>query len=225
MKQHDLNNPFPNGSKSEGYGVEHQHPDGLAYLEMFERMEMLRQAGEPIYIEIVAGDRKGSIAKYVTDNPIETNTRNFDRGSFRNKDWYWGYYVKTTGHLIWDGRKNKIQCPLQWGREYEWLEDYEGETVYKMFDKKKAKDDLIKNAKPLDMDGNVLKIGDNVLYVNLRYGDGAQLTRGTIVGFDGSIAERNTRYAGDDVVYTLVHDNDGEESKIRKSKQLILKVS
>ena len=187
-------------------------------------MDKLRREGKPIYIKILKGDRKGSIAKFVTDNSIKSNY--YDARIYGEIGWRLD--VGCWGNLVWDGRKNKIKYFLgtdTWDEsraERVWLKEYDGETVYKLFDTKALKEKLLKDPVQKDIDGNKLSIGDSVLFVNLRYGSGAVLCRGKIIRFDAATRKgRNDKQIN--TFYTIIQSEGGEESKIMHSETLILK--
>lgn len=54
-----LKNPIPSGSLT-------GELSGLAYVETFKEIKALLKEGKPVYIRIDDGDRKGSIAKFIT---------------------------------------------------------------------------------------------------------------------------------------------------------------
>lgn len=210
MKEIKLINPYPHGSEGD-----EPEKDGIDFLNNFEEMEKLRKAGKPIYIKINSGDRKGSIAKFVTNVEIKTSCY---LDSYKK---YWEYRVGTSGHLVWDGRKNKIQYYLTDGWNHKadsFLKNYEGPTIFKLFNKKKAKEELLKNVNVEDIDGNKLQIGDEVIFINIRYGSGADLTRGKIIRFDAKVDSQSH------TIFTIVKDiKTNEECKIEKTHRLILK--
>jgi hypothetical protein len=227
-----LTHPFPNGS--EGNKI---HPDGQKFIDLFNEMGKLQEQGKCIYIKILTGDRKGSIAKFVTDTENYKNNKYLTvKCSYSGVD-YSGleYSTKkihyntegTHGYFIWDGRRNKIQADLwatfEGSEKYAWLKDYNGPTIYRLFDKKKHIKKRLKSIPQKDINGEVLKIGDEVLYCNIRYGCGTVLCKGTIKDFKGK-TRKDYSDKQRTSIYTIVLNEDGKtESKIENSHLMIKK--
>lgn len=189
MNQVKLGEPYSNDPQS----VKEQWK--LARKNLRENQE----AGIPVYLLFVGGDRKGSIARFVSEADPE----------FQGKKRYAPRFAYDYGQCVWDDRKNKIQWTLS-GSYAVWLPDYSGPTVWEKFDVKAAKAKLLDNIKEEDIDGKRLFVGDKVLYINARYGGGAQLCHGTIDRFEAKADSRSH------TVFTIVtEDGKDVESKIQ----------
>lgn len=83
-----------------------------------------------------------------------------------------------TFHLKWDDRKNTTKVRINYAREFVYLSDYDGSTVWYMFDPKEYAE---QNAEPVeDRIGNELKVNDAVVFINSRYGSGANIDFGVV---------------------------------------------
>ena len=166
-----------------------------------------------LYVNITKGQKIGSIAKLVSKNKPEINMR---------KDWWdnskWNVFIQYDGELRWDGRKNKVKgCLNEFTR---WLKNYSGDTVFKNVSAKKEKEKALQ-IPVLDIKGNKLEIGDPVLYINTRYGDGSKLCFGKLSGFEATYS----KYYGSTKVYTIVTlDGDDQENKISNPDEYIYKL-
>lgn len=220
-----LIHPYPNGTVGSKI-----HPYGQKLIMLYNEMGEVQKRGDPIYIKILRGGRKGSIAKFISDTENYTNNE-FLRGDYQHQN-YGGWRIIYNcygiyGYFIWDGRKNKIMAALNpsfEGREkHAWLKNYNGPTIYKLFNKKQHAEKAIKRTPQKDIDGKILKIGDKVLYCNIRYGCGTELSRGVIKNFKG----KTQRSYNDNLIthiYTVILNEDGKtESKIEHSKLMIKK--
>ena len=176
------------------------------------------EKGEVVYVKVInPPDYRDSVAKVsIVDEPFTifvggyhykaVDTFRYQQGSAQK-------YFKP--RLTWDGLKNKIHPHLS---DLIWLKGYEGPTILKKFDAKAAKKELLNNYKFKDLDGTILKVGDEVLYINARYGGGMQLNYGIVDRFEASIgADRQE-------VFTIVKNLTGEESKISNSETFIKKL-
>ena len=197
-------------------------PQLLATLSVFTDIFNTVKAGEKVYIEFLDGDRKGSIAEF-QPNP---KYREWDTPKVRtNRKFY--STDKTTyeadctlyGQLKFTGKSHRPEEHLRPGCHVVWLKGYEGPTVWKKFDAKSAKEELLADHGQVDRDGVPLAVGDKVIYVNLAYGSGAEIARGTIKEFKASVdSQRHT-------IYTIVENKiDGSEMKTDKPHQLFLKM-
>lgn len=213
-----LEEPYPNGS------VELM-PEGQQYVAYMHEIWELYMDGKPIYVKYLEGDRKGSIARFVPGDP-SYGDRCFPEPQVHRSDVWapgsgrrvYGYRYNNYAFGIchWDGRRNKVKESLS--RNFAWLKGYDGPTVWMKFNAKEAKAELLKKPNQKDIDGNVLRVGDKVMYANIRYGGGTMLCHGTIARFE---AKANSRRKS---VNTIVVMDDGdEESCITKPHQLIWK--
>jgi len=213
MAEIKLLHPYINGSEKE-------EVRGLKFLDIYKEMQSYNEQGKPIYIKILTGERRGSIGKFIPNKDIIHTVY------FSSYDNTYRYIAVATGHMVWDGSKNKIRVHLYargWDPEYSWLKDYTGSTIFKKFNKKKYKEKVLKSITQTDIDGNVLETGDKVLYVNIRYGLGSHLCRGKITGFDVKISFNNNKKI--EKVYTIIKlEGSKEESRIENSNNLILKM-
>lgn len=183
----------------------------------FERsinlMAEYQQQELPIYLKFIDGDRKGSIARWnkMYDDVISPNIQRTRNGGYNHS-------IKGMhGHCTWDGRNNKIQWSLN-SPQTVWLRGYQGPTVWCKFDAKEAKRKLLKNPGQVDIDGKELDVGDEVLYVNSRYGTGTNLCHGAVARFEAKADSRSH------TIYTIVKERDSnEESKIQYSSDYIFK--
>lgn len=131
------------------------------------------------YLKVIGGDYDGSLAKF-TISDICKNDK-FERRGGRS-----GINVKTywSGRLSWEGARNNPKfnissscCTI--------VEHEEGETIETdliRFDLKKEGAKLLEK-KVCDIEGNILNVGDKVIYMNLRYGCGGGLCKGVVKSF------------------------------------------
>ena len=208
--------------KSKYYFDSADDPEAVAYCEARNFLVEKALKGE-LYIKFVGGDRKGSIAKVKLDaNDHPYNDRQAEivpeHYSYRNEQRRFlisnEYFF---GTAKWDKRKNSCKVDFP-NKNIVFLPNYEGPTVYVMFDKKSAKEELLKNPNQRDIDGKSLNVGDKVLYINARYGSGFAMCHGTIKEFKVSVD--STGYC-----FTTVIQNDtGEEvSSITNPSEMVWK--
>jgi len=224
VEEVDLYCPFPNGSRGEKVD-----PKGQEWIDTINELCQWLRGGKDVYIKLTKGDRKGTIAKFVLDpedipKGAETRVQRvyYDRKKYEVRYEIDGYCFR--GRLIWDGRRNKIQMTLpDYYTGAHWLKGYAGPTVYERLDKKKVAKKAIESIPQKDIDGKVLKVGDKVLYCNIRYGGGTVLCKGTVkefkakvgVGYNDKVRKQ---------VFTIILNEDGEEqSKIESSDCMIKK--
>ncbi len=173
-----------------------------------------------LYIKFIDGDRKGSIARFTLNpeyryKPAEVVHKYHSRWDAELQYEISNYYL--FGTAKWDKRKNSCQVHIP-SRDIVILPNYTGPTVYQMFDRKAAKEELIKNPDQHDIDGKLLSVGDKVLYINARYGSGFVLCHGTIKEFKVSADSKGHSFT------TIVKNDDGdEESSISYPTQMIWK--
>lgn len=168
--------------------------------------------GNFVYVKFTRGQYKDSIAKLVSDTPpeftIQRNNYNFC--------YYGGIYY--SGVCKWDGRKNKPQGSLY---ELVWLKDYVGETKWVSVSAEEAKTNALKQD-VLDIDDNVLNIGDEVLYINARYGCGMTLCFGIIDRFEAEYHKGNNTVTVSTIV--KLKSDLAEESRILNPESFIYKL-
>ncbi len=189
MKQIKLSGIYSNSPQVQKY----------EYEKDMEALRATQDLGNDIYLLFLNGDRKGSIARFIHEGHT----------AFQGKTKYASSASHLYGHCVWDDRKNKIQ----WGLTSPytvWLPDHVGPTVWAKFDAKAAKADLLNNVAEQDIDGKRLAIGDEVIYVNSRYGSGTELCHGTIDRFEAKADSRSH------TVFTIVKERGKDvESKIQ----------
>lgn len=165
------------------------------------------------YIKVIGGDYNGSIAKFTIDKSCKTDTllrRLYSRSGGFNVKTYW------TGRLSWDGKKNNPKFTITHSSCLI-LPDYKEETILKRFDLREESKKLLEKD-VLDSEDNVLSIGDEVIYLNLRYGSGGALSKGVIKSFKGN-ARKGT-------ISVIIGNNKDleEESTLNYPSQQILKI-
>lgn len=165
-----------------------------------------RLQNSTLYVKFIKGDRAGSIAKVQCDSPGMNEKSSIERRlSWSSREDLWE--VKNPYFSLrakWDKRKNNCHLLLP-NDEVVFLPNYNGPTVYEMFDKKAAKEEALKNPNQHDIDGKLLSIGDEVLYINARYGSRFELCHGTIQEFKVTSDSRSNR------VTTVVKNADADE--------------
>lgn len=173
-----------------------------------------------LHCRFVAGDREGSIAKLTIDPDVKNEPPliRHKYGGWNNDKWKFqicNYYFSTI--CTWKGRKNKVKLFLP-HREVELLLNYNGPTIWEKFDAKAAKEEVLKNPDQRDIDGNVLCIGDSVLFINARYGTRMVLSRGTITEFK---VVANSRGA---TITTVINDEGGARSELSYPQDMVYKI-
>ena len=193
-------------------------PDAVAYCETRNALYEKAKVGK-LYVKFVDGDRKGSIARVQLDPNQNENYAEIINGygSWNRESTYEVKNQWIWGTAKWDKRKNSCQIHVP-SHELVILPNYEGPTIYEMFDRKAAKEALIKNPDQRDIDGKVLAVGDKVLYINARYGSGFVLCHGTIKEFKVSADSKGHAFT---TIVTL--DGDDMESSISYPSQMIWK--
>jgi hypothetical protein len=220
MERIILDHPYSNGS------VGNVIPeDAQAMLDVFREMRYLHERGEPIYIEFLSGDREGSIARLEVGTREDRYTRkkepNIDAEARLgrigwNNEYGHRYDMHAMGTFRWDKRPNKVQAFVGPYGHHAYLRGYEGPTVWKKFDAKAAKAKLLESPDQRDVDGDVLNVGDHVIFINLRYGSGAKLERGTIKRFEATADSRGHE------IFTIIESESGEESRTSHPDSLIM---
>lgn len=196
-------------------------PDVAIYIQQQHTLIDKLLAGT-LYIKFIDGDRKGAIAK------VSPNTKTYGDNAARkasighsysswNRDKPWRvnndrFYTIAT----WTGRSNKVQVNLP-SKDIVFLPNYTGPTVWALFDRKAAKEEALKAPDQYDIDGKLLDIGDEVLYINARYGSGMELEHGKIKEFKVSIDSRKKEF------FTVVENAEGVLSTISRSENMIFK--
>lgn len=211
MRVLSLSNPYCNGFKNEN------DPVALAYLEQLKEVYAALNAGT-LYCRFIDGDRKGSIARLETEPGCQNDEPGiYHSYSFtRNSNWrFESDYFSTI--CRWDKRKNKVKLFLP-HRDVELLLDYDGPTVWEKFDANAAKQEALANPDQYDIDGNLLAIGDKVLYINARYGARMVLSHGTIVEFKAVANSYGT------TITTIIESEAGEKSELLYPEDMVYKL-
>tara|TARA_Y100000310_G_scaffold227068_1_gene229264 strand:+ start:5804 stop:6415 length:612 start_codon:yes stop_codon:yes gene_type:complete len=153
--------------------------------EEFEKgtpeLDILTQINEDMvtkgycFVRILSGDYEGSIAKFTPNNLSDFKHTKTYRGSWNLKSfWY--------GRLSWSGKRNNPQFILS-SESATVLSEYEGDTSLVKFDLKAEGKKLLETCECFDIDGCKISEGDEVVYLNLRYGSAGKLCHGTVSGF------------------------------------------
>ncbi|CAH9014856.1 conserved hypothetical protein [Vibrio phage 496E54-1] len=162
------------------------------------------------HVRVIGGDYDGSIAKFTIDSELEQMGYQREELYYpvHNRDKWFNVKYFWNGKLSWKGKRNNPKFILM-SSKCEVLLNYEGEEVLKRFDLKKEGAKLL-NQEVYDIDGNVLEEGDEVLYMNLRYGSGGKLCHGLVKGFKA--------HARDGYVSVIIENKDeqDEESECRQ---------
>lgn len=202
-------------------------PEWQEIVDRFEELKVLHRDGKPIYIRFRTGDYAGSVARFVPEEGTDrfgnpyfrlgcTATRDRSRGS---KEGY-RYEVDVHGTARWTGRSNKPQVNLaSYYDDVVWLRGYEGPTSFVMVDKKAVKAAAVEKKIFLDFEANELKVGDRVLYVNIRYGQGTQLDVGKVVRFEAELRSRGRS----ETFVVVSREGDGVESKVSSPERMVMK--
>ena len=119
------------------------------------------------------------------------------------------------GRLSWKGKRNNPKFTLM-DSTCEVLLDYEGEEVLKRFNLKEEGKKLL-TQDFYDIDDEKLSVGDEVLYLNIRYGSGGTLCHGVVKSFKA--------HARDGYVSVIIanKENPSEESECRQPFNQIYK--
>lgn len=200
-------------------GVEDKdHPDLVQYVEDVNYFKSRLKDGN-LYIKFIDGDRKGSIAR-LEPNPKYKDSVCEYRGTYNT--WLGKSLYRPVSDIIfavcrWDKRSNKVQFDSHW-KNFVFLPNYTGPTVWELFDKNAAKQKLMEELEVFDIDDNELKVGDRVLYINLRYGAGGMLDHGKIKEF--KIINDSKTYR----VETIIErDGDGVLSTVNYPENMVYK--
>ncbi|AUR86347.1 hypothetical protein NVP1084O_140 [Vibrio phage 1.084.O._10N.261.49.F5] len=167
------------------------------------------------HVRVKGGDYDGSIAKFTLDDTPSGYKEEelYYRVNGRSCGWFNVKYY-WDGKLSWKGKRNNPKFTLM-SSKCDVLLNYEGDEVLKRFDLKKEGNKLLEQD-VFDIDSQKLSIGDEVLYLNLRYGSGGMLCRGTVKAFKA--------HARDGFVSVIILNNDGkEESECRQPYNQIWK--
>lgn len=193
-------------TRTEHYFEREDDPAAVAYC--LARNELYRRAQVgAVYIKFIDGDRKGSIARLTIDPKYNQKLAEIRRRptyyssdkTAYEIDWYF-----FSGIAKFDKPKRSCQVSLPEASVI-FLPNYTGPTVYQLFDRKAAKQKLLVDPDQRDIDGEILAIGDKVLYINTRYGSGSELCHGTIKEFKVTADSKGHSYT------TIVQNDEADE--------------
>ena len=211
-----LKSPHPNGTDDE-----HEFDE---IVRVFKEIKHKIKDGDRVYIGYPEGERAGSIGyikKLECDVEKIVPSVNYSPYGWQ-LDGAWRCHPGFHAVLAWDKRPNKLKCYI--GHDMVYFPDYEGPTLWEKFDKKGAEKKAMEAVVVLDREGNVLEVGDPVIYINSRYGSGSRLDRGIVS--DIKVKVRVQRRGDYTELNVIVQNADGaEKSKIRNPEYYILKVA
>lgn len=211
MKIAHLTNPFPNGFTDND--LEKATECLLEFQEVYDAI-----VDGTACIRFVDGDRKGSIARISfrdkapprpSFEPYRGGRWNTDITRIMNESYFFCV-------AKWDDRRNKIQCHVPHS-EIEVLLEYDGPTVWQRFDAETAKQEILKNPNQKDINGNVLAIGDSVLYINARYGSRMVLEEGNVAEFAVNVNSKGW------TITTIIESKSGEYSSLQYPESMVYK--
>lgn len=216
MQTISLYNPFLSGFDPD---KEQEKADAILaeYIKVYEAIGEGR-----VCIRYLDGDRKGSIARVHFSEKYKRHDKpaivhRYAQWRAKNTKEFKNYYFRCTA--TWDGRRNKVQVifPNHYV-DAEILIDYEGPTVWNLFDAKAAKNEILKNLDQKDIDGNILSVGDKVLYINARYGSRMTLDRGTIDEF--KVVANSSKHT----ITTIIKSVSGEISSLHHPENMVYRL-
>lgn len=197
-----------------GFATE-DDPEAMKYLKDLKAVHKALNDGT-LHCRFTGGDRKGSIAK-LSPEPGAPNEAPVI-GHRYSGVWNGRAFTIRNDYLYticsWAGRKNKVKVSFP-HHEAELLLGYEGPTIWEKFDTKAAKEEALKEPDQRDIDGRVIGVGDQVLYINARYGARMVLTHGTIKEFKAVADSKGV------TITTIVEDKDGELSSMLYPESMI----
>lgn len=167
--------------------------------------------GNFIYVKFAVGQKAGSIAKLVSKEPPTFKTH---RCSGYSRSGATNITISYNGVCKWDGRSNKPKESLSGSL---WLKEYKGPTVWVNVSATDRKKEALE--KPVYDIGEIsLSVGDEVVYINARYGSGMKLCFGTIDRFEASYSA----YDDTTSVFTIVKHRDTlQESRVANPTEFI----
>ena len=217
MKVIILKDPFPNGFAPKDQAA------AEAALETYQEVYDAIEAGTAC-VRFIDGDRKGSIARVQFDPAYSHIPKNRPVIGYRRSSYYGDRaanqeieHTRFWCVATWDGRKNKVKITLP-EYESEILLDYDGPTIWEKFDAKAAKEDILKNPDQKDINGNLLSIGDPVLYINARYGSRMTLEEGKVKEFTVSVNSK------DHTITTVIESKTGELSSLQYPESMVYRM-
>ena len=216
MEVISLKNPYINGFADEN------DPEALAYLAKLKAARQALQDGR-LYARYFDGDRKGSVAKMIPD-PAYSRANGYEPGirysssHFQKGPWYRFENEMIFMIATWKGRKNKVKECSGYRSEFELIIGDNIETIWCKFDAKSAKDEVLKNPDQKDIDGKVLNVGDNVMFINARYGSRMVLERGKVKEFKVVVDSKKTS------ISTIIENSEGALSTLSYPEDMVCKI-
>lgn len=216
MEVISLKNPYVNGFADEN------DPEVLAHLAKLKAVKQALLDGR-LYARYIDGDRRGSVAKMVPDpaysgaNDREPGIR-YSSSHFQKGPWY--RFENDMFFMIatWNGRKNKVKESVSYYSQFELIIGDNVETIWQKFDAKSAKEEVLKNPDQKDIDGTVLNIGDNVMFINARYGSRMVLERGRVKEFKVVVDSKKTS------ISTVIENSEGALSTLSYPEDMVCKI-
>lgn len=204
-----------NNKASNGF-EDKDDPEMVAYLN-----EAIEASGalfaNSLYAKFVSGERAGSIAK------LELNPKYYTPGVPKIEQ---GYNYKGNCFRIhndrfhciatWSGRRNKVQITVP-SKEIILLVGNDIETVWAKEDHSERHAELQKNPGQVDIHGQALAVGDEVYYINARYGSRMTLSRGVIKEFKIIVNTSKTEI-------TTIIESGEETSSLSYPEDMVLKI-
>lgn len=171
-----------------------------------------------LYIQYISGDRQGSVAKAVFDDRYQNGLPKIQYKCTQYGVKYYSIvnaviYMKAT----WKGRSNKPRVTTNCLDVIFIISQDPIETIWKMVNKKEVKAEKLAVTVQYDIDGNVLSVGDEVLYINARYGSAMTMCHGIIKEF--KVTGSNNKYQ----VLTIIESKMGELSSLSMPSTMVYK--
>ncbi|MBX9732554.1 MAG: hypothetical protein K2X37_00700 [Chitinophagaceae bacterium] len=216
MEVLNMKNPHINGF------ADQNDPEALLYLDKLKAVKDALGAGR-LYCRYIDGDRKGSVAKLIPD-PAYSHLKDEDpaiRHSYSS--WQkgpWFCFENDMFFMIatWNSRKNKVKETWSYYSQFEFIIGDDVETVWEKFDAKAAKEEVLKNPDQKDIDGNILKVDDNVMFINARYGSRMVLERGRIKEFKVVVDSKKTS------ISTVIENGEGALSTLSYPEDMVCRI-
>lgn len=216
MEVINIKNPYLNGFADE------KDPQALAYLNQLKVLKKAIREGR-LYCRYTDGDRKGSVAKLIPD-PAYSHIEDREPSiRYSPVSWNKGPWYRLENDMFfmlatWKGRKNKVKESWSYYSQFEFIVGDGVETIWEKFDAKSAKEEVLKNPDQKDIDGNILAVGDNVMFINARYGSRMVLERGKVKEFKVVVDSKKTS------ISTVIENNDGSLSTLSYPEDMVCKI-
>lgn len=234
MKKIDLiYNSWTRDKSPRKYNNNHAYVPNLDMEQLYiDIIEKVRNK-EKVYVKFSDSHEKraGAIALVNRITGDEFSTRSYKNYFDETETFYEDYRSDLYFHLKWDDRKNtsKIKIINLCPNDLVYLPDYKGPTVWSMFD---VEEYIEKNKKPVcDRLGRELSKNDTVVFINSRYGTGANLDLGVIRDIKNKVIHdsyRGISYIENIVVIEMIAVDDNAPptmSKIKQSERSIIKLT